>query len=69
MLMIAGAILIHAACVLMAGVLIAKGEDTVTIYALTRILLAVGAGMIGVDIQNRVREFIKNAKAQRKSEV
>ena len=69
MLMIAGAILIHAACVLMAAVLIAKGEDTVTIYALTRILLAVGAGMIAVDIQNRAREFIKNAKAQRKSEV
>jgi hypothetical protein len=68
MLAIAGAVLIHAACVLMASVLIAKGEDTVTIYALTRILLFVGAGLMAVDIQGRIREFIKKAKAGSTSE-
>lgn len=67
MLAIAGAILIHAACVLMASALM-KGDDTVTIYALTRILLFVGAGLMTADIQFRIREFVKKARAERKTE-
>jgi hypothetical protein len=67
MLAVAGAILIHAACVLMAGVLV-KGDDTLTIYALTRILLSAGAGLMTVDIQFRIREFVKKARTERKAQ-
>ncbi|MBM4067416.1 MAG: hypothetical protein FJ271_00520 [Planctomycetes bacterium] len=67
MLAITGAILLHAACVLMAGALV-KGDDTLTIYALTRILLGVGAGLMTVDIQFRIREFVKKARAERKAQ-
>ncbi len=63
---IAGAVLINAACVLMASVLIAKGEDTVSIYVLTRILLFVGAGLMVWDIPGRIGDSVKKAKSDSK---
>ena len=58
MLAIAGAILINAACVLMAS-----SKDTFDIYALQRIFVMVGVGLVVGDLANRVRESFKKAKA------
>ena len=52
MLLIAGAILINAACAL-----IASGEDTFDKYALSRILIAIGAGLMAMDLVLRLRKF------------
>lgn len=64
MLAIAGAILINAGCVLMAS-----GQDTTAIYVLQRILLMAGGGLMGVDIQFRIGEFVKKARADRKAQM
>lgn len=52
MVAIAGAILIHASCVLMAG-----GKDNFDTYALQRILAVVGTGLMATDFTTRFREF------------
>jgi hypothetical protein len=58
MLAIAGAILMHAACVLLAS-----GKDTIDIYLSERLLMAMGSMLIASDLTIRVREFLKKAKA------
>ena len=62
MLGIAGAVLINAACVLMAS-----GRDTTDVYALSRILLAVGAGLLGADLVGRFHEFVKRSRREHES--
>ncbi len=64
MLAIAGAILINAACIL-----IASGTDTTDVYALSRILIAVGTGLMCADFVMRFREFVKRSKAKHKTPV
>lgn len=59
MLSIAGAVLINAACVLMAS-----GRDTFDVYAMQRLLLAAGGGLVALDLTNRFREYFRKAKAQ-----
>jgi hypothetical protein len=56
MFAIAGAILIHAACVLMAS-----GKDTFDIYGLQRILVMVGFLLVVSEATIRVREFFRKA--------
>jgi hypothetical protein len=62
MLAIAGAVLINAACVL-----IASGRDTTDVYALSRVLIAVGAGLMGADFVGRFREFVKRSRREHES--
>jgi hypothetical protein len=52
MLAIAGAILIHAACILMATT-----KESADIYPMRLFLIVVGAGLIGADVGNRFLEF------------
>lgn len=59
MLAIAGAILINAACIL-----ITSGGDTTDVYALSRILIAIGALLMGLDFVVRFRDFAKRSKAE-----
>ena len=57
MIAIAGAILIHAACILMATT-----KESADIYPMRLFLIVVGAGMIGADLANRALEFSKKAR-------
>lgn len=57
MLAIAGAVLINAACVLMAS-----QNDTFDIYAGQRILMLVGVSLLSIDLTNRWRDWFKKAK-------
>jgi hypothetical protein len=57
MLAIAGAILIHAACILMATT-----KESADIYPMRLFLIFVGAGLIGADLANRILEFRKKAR-------
>jgi hypothetical protein len=57
MLAIAGAILIHAACILMATT-----KESADIYPMRLFLIVVGAGLIGADVASRVLEFSKKAR-------
>jgi hypothetical protein len=56
MLTIAGAILIHAACVIMVS-----QKDT-DLYLMRMLVLVVGAGLMGVDIGNRLLEYFKKRR-------
>jgi hypothetical protein len=56
MLAIAGAILIHAACILMATT-----KESPDIYPMRLFLIVVGSGLIGVDLANRILEFRKKS--------
>ena len=60
MLAIAGAVLINAACVLIAS----RRDDTTDMYALSRILIAIGAYLMGTDFVVRFRDFVKRSKAE-----
>ena len=55
---IVGAILINAACVLMAS-----GHDSFDIYVGQRILMMVGTAMVAADLVTRARNAIRQAKA------
>ena len=60
MLAIAGAVLINAACILIAS----GGDTTEDVYALTRILITVGTGLMCMDFTVRLHEFAKRSKAE-----
>ena len=53
MVLIAGAILINAACVLMA-----TNKDTLDVYACQRVFLAAGVAFVVGDLTVRVRQFL-----------
>ena len=57
MLAIAGAILIHAACILMATT-----KEAADIYPMRLFLIVVGAALIGADLGNRFLEFRKKLR-------
>jgi hypothetical protein len=57
MLAIAGAILIHAACILMATT-----KESADIYPMRLFLIVVGSGLIGADLGNRFLEFRKKLR-------
>jgi hypothetical protein len=60
MLAIAGAILIHAACILMAS-----RQDGADIYTMRVFLIVVGSSLIGADLANRFLEFRKKLRESR----
>ena len=62
MVLIAGAVLINGACILMAS-----DRDTVDVYALQRILIAFGTGLMVIDIHGRLREYLKKVRAENKA--
>ena len=57
MLAIAGAILIHGACILMAS-----GRDGADIYTMRVLLIVVGSSVISADLTNRFLEFRKKLR-------
>ena len=57
MLAIAGAILIHAACIL-----ITTTKESADIYPMRLFLIVVGSGLIGADLGNRFLEFRKKLR-------